>query len=95
MGQRSVQMGKRVTKSVRRAEYDTLIRLLMEFREKKDLTQSEVARRLGMTQPAYWGIENGSRRVDFIELMDICKVLGIRVEDLAKTLRERHPHSWL
>jgi transcriptional regulator with XRE-family HTH domain len=87
-------MGKKVIQFLRSVEYDTLIRLLTKFRDKRDLTQSEVARRLGMKQPVYWAIENGSRRVDMIELMDICSVLEISIEVLLKEPKLRHPESW-
>ena len=46
-----------------------------------DLTQKEVARRLGVGQSDISKCESGERRVDVIELRDFARVYGKKITD--------------
>lgn len=64
-------------KSLHSPGHRRLTRLLREVRTEAGLTQVELADRLGRTQSFVAKVEGGERRVDLIELDDICKALGI------------------
>ncbi|HEX5889670.1 MAG TPA: helix-turn-helix transcriptional regulator, partial [Pyrinomonadaceae bacterium] len=50
--------------------------LLREVRVRSKLTQTEVARRLGLPQSYVSKYETGERRLDFVETLFVCEVLG-------------------
>lgn len=61
---------------------DNEITIIRAWREYLDVTQSTVAERLGMTQPAYTQIENG-KRPRKATLQKIANALGINLEQLS------------
>jgi transcriptional regulator with XRE-family HTH domain len=74
-------------------EYLRLIRLLREARRRAGLSQEEVADRLGQTQSFVSKCERGERRLDVIELLHFCRVLGTdfhRMVDATRNARENH-----
>ena len=50
--------------------------LLREIREKLNLTQAEMAQRVGVKQPAISKLENGDRRLTLETLSEIITALG-------------------
>ena len=54
-------------------------------RERKDLTQAEVAQMVGIHQTYYSKIELARREVDLFTAMTICKALNIDLSDFIKT----------
>jgi transcriptional regulator with XRE-family HTH domain len=54
-------------------------------RERKELSQAEVAEELGLHQTYYGKIELAQREVDLTTAMRICKVLGLDLSDFVKT----------
>ena len=62
-------------KSLHRDEYKTLIRLLYHLRVSKQMRQEDLAKKLGVHQSFISKIEAGERRVDLVELLDICRAL--------------------
>jgi len=64
-------------KSIYSQEYSLFLELLRKARESKDLTQTEVAERLGQTQSFVSKVERGERRLDIVELRAFCAALGI------------------
>ena len=50
-------------------------------RERKGLTQDEVAEELGITQSYYSRIENGTREVDLAVAFRICAAVGVDIRD--------------
>jgi transcriptional regulator with XRE-family HTH domain len=69
--------------SLRAPEYDFLRKLLTEAREKSQLTQADISRRLGRPQSFVAKYEGGERRLDVIEFIKICAALNI---DPARTI---------
>ena len=72
-------------KSIHRAEYQVLVKLLRERREAAGVTQTELSRSLGRSQSFVSDLERGQRRLDVIELRDICAHLRV---DLMKFIAE-------
>lgn len=56
--------------------YAQLRDVLIETRRAKNLTQMEVAMRLGKPQSFVSKYESGERRLDVIEFMEICRALS-------------------
>ncbi len=63
---------------------DLFRKLLKDLRQDKNLTQAQLADRLGLPQSYVSKYETGERRLDFVETFFVCKALGIGIEDLAK-----------
>jgi transcriptional regulator with XRE-family HTH domain len=72
-------------KSIHRPEYDALRRVLRRTREAAGMTQAEVSLKLDRAQSFVSKIESGVRRLDVLELRDLCALLG---KDLAEFLRD-------
>lgn len=58
--------------------------LLRKMREEAGLTQIQMAEKLKQPQSFISKIESGERRLDLIELRQICDVLGISVVEFVK-----------
>lgn len=67
-------------------EQQTLIRLLRETRLEAKLRQEQVAERLGRPQSFVSKYEGGERRLDVLELRDVCSALGTTLPDFARLL---------
>ncbi len=84
-------------KSVYREENLALLRLLRQCRVESGLTQGEFAKALERPQSFVSDIERGLRRLDLVQLRDICQVLGIGlvqfVERFEGALREIEPEQ--
>lgn len=67
-----------------------LIKLLQQLRREAGFTQVQLAERLGVSQSYVSKYEAGERRLDLLELEDICGVLGISLKRLvARYLESR------
>jgi len=64
-------------KTIHRHEYKVLLRLLRERRQHAGLTQAQCSKALGRTQSFVSDIERGVRRLDLVQLRDLCLVLNI------------------
>ncbi len=65
-----------MTKSLHTPEYEHFRLVLVAAREKAGLTQVEVAARLDRPQSFVAKYEGGERRLDVIELIQVCAALG-------------------
>jgi transcriptional regulator with XRE-family HTH domain len=63
--------------------------LLLNIREEGGLWQTEVARRLGRPQSFVSKYESDQRRLDLIELEEVCHALGISLLEFVARF-ERH-----
>ena len=59
---------------------------IREAREKKGLKQADVAMQLGICRPYYCYIEQGARSIYFSRAFQICKILGVSLDDFEKLL---------
>ncbi len=57
-------------------QHDELRRLLLERRQRARLTQRELAARLGWDHKVISKLENGSKRLTVLELIEIARALG-------------------
>lgn len=63
-------------KSIHKAEYQDLLRLLVEIRKKAGLKQAELAALLERSQSSISDIERGRRRLDTLQLREYCLACG-------------------
>ncbi|MFA7456808.1 MAG: helix-turn-helix transcriptional regulator [Micavibrio sp.] len=70
-----------MSKSIHRREYKELLAALAAARKEAGLTQAELAKRLKKPQSYISKIENGERRLDVMELMEIARITGFRLQD--------------
>jgi transcriptional regulator with XRE-family HTH domain len=68
-----------MTKSRHTSRYRRLLKALREVRLKAGVTQVEVARHFGAHASFVSKIESGERRIDVVELADLCHIYGIRL----------------
>lgn len=71
-------------KAIYTAEHRRLSALLRELREEADLRQADVAAALDVPQSFVSKYETGERRLDLIELRQVCEALGVTLIDLVR-----------
>lgn len=64
-----------MTKAIYRSEHDVFLTLLKGRRIKAGLTQAQCSAALGRPQSFISDVERGIRRLDIIQIYDLCKVL--------------------
>lgn len=62
--------------------------LLKELRLKSGLRQADLAEKLGQPQSFVSKVESGERRLDILELRQVCKILGVSLEMFSARLEE-------
>ena len=67
---------------------EILQQLLRQVRHDAGLTQVELAHRLGQPQSFVSKYESGERRLDLVEIHQICKALGISLGEFASRFEE-------
>jgi transcriptional regulator with XRE-family HTH domain len=60
--------------------------LLRQMRTEAGLTQTEIAQRLGQPQSFVSKYESGERRLDVLELRQVCAVVGVSLADFVRRL---------
>jgi transcriptional regulator with XRE-family HTH domain len=75
--------------SLRTKEYDALRSILREARLARGISQEILSKSLGRPITFIGKIEQGTRRLDLIELMEICDSLEIEVEKVVQEIRAR------
>jgi len=65
-----------MTRSLRTPGHQALMRVLVETRKSKVITQQELANRLDRPQSYIAKVETGERRLDVIEFLEWCDSLG-------------------
>ena len=76
------------TKAKLSSELVVLGRVLVAARERAKLKQSEVSARLGLPASYLSKIENGTRRLDVIELIQIAEAMGVDAAEIVRELEE-------
>jgi len=74
-----------MARSTHHPNYQTLLTLLRDLRERAGVTQLALADSLGNSQTFISKVERGERRIDVVEFIEICDALGA---DPAATFRE-------
>jgi len=78
-----------VKKSIYRKEYKYFVEVLIEFRNKAGLLQIDLAKMLNVHQSYISKIETGQRRVDIIELREICYYVNTNLLEFTKELENK------
>jgi len=68
------------------AQRSRLVSLLREMRIEAGLTQVDLAARIEKDQAYVSRYESGQRRLDVLEVREICQVVGVTLEEFAKRL---------
>ena len=80
----------RISASVKKATYlaqrKKFLALLRETRTKAGLTQVALASRMHRDQTFVSKYETGERRLDILELRDVCRALGVDFKDFVRDL---------
>lgn len=63
--------------SVYSIEYQMVIKALHEARVAGHITQEELGKALGRPQSFIAKVENGERRLDIVEFVHLCRLVGI------------------
>ena len=72
-------------KTIHRNEYAVLLRLIREGRLRANLTQAQCSKALSRSQSFMSDVERGVRRLDIVQLRDLCRVLK---SDLPSLIRK-------
>ncbi|MFA5891030.1 MAG: helix-turn-helix transcriptional regulator [Actinomycetota bacterium] len=75
-------------KQDRGTQREHLQAVLREARLQPGLTQPELARRIGRPQSFVSKYESGERRLDILELRQICQALGLSLTTLVRRLEK-------
>ncbi len=74
--------GPRLTAN--RKQQKALLSVLRELRTQAGLRQVDMARALGKPQAFVSYYESGARRLDLLELRQICRILGVSLLDFVR-----------
>ncbi|MBZ5596674.1 MAG: helix-turn-helix domain-containing protein [Acidobacteriia bacterium] len=72
-----------------RRQQQALLSLLRDRRVKAGLRQVDMARALGKPQAFVCYYESGARRLDLLELRQICGILGVPLLDFVQEFEKR------
>ena len=78
-----------MAKSLHTPEYEHFRTLLVEAREEARLTQAEVSTKLGRPQSFVAKYEGGERRLDILELLQVCQALGTDPHKIISQIQAR------
>lgn len=76
-----------MAKTIHSARLRRLTEILTERRKATGLTQTAVAHAMGRHQPFIANIENGQRRVDIVELMDLAEIMELDLHEVIEELK--------
>ena len=68
---------------------EKFLSLLKEIRQKKGIRQVELAAQLDVPQSFISKYESGERRLDILELRQICQLIGISLDDFIQQMEEK------
>lgn len=78
---RNPKLGFQV-KSIHDQRYMEVVALLRKAREQSGRTQREIAQMLGRPQSYVSKVETCERRIDFVELLQLCRVIGATLPEI-------------
>jgi transcriptional regulator with XRE-family HTH domain len=79
--------GPRLTAN--RKQQKALLSLLRELRVQAGIRQIDIARALGKPQAFVSYYESGARRLDLLELRQVCNILGVTLPDFVRKFEKR------
>ncbi|MDB6142954.1 MAG: DNA-binding protein [Pseudomonas sp.] len=69
-------------KAIYRPEHDIFLTILKDRRAMSGMTQAECSQALGRPQSFMSDVERGVRRLDIIQIRDLCSILGCELIDV-------------
>ena len=76
-------------KSIHTSRYRQFLELLRAERLKAGVTQAKLANRIDVTQSVISKMETGERRLDVVEVLEICDALHISQRDFLSAVVEK------
>ncbi|WP_455808038.1 helix-turn-helix domain-containing protein [Pseudomonas koreensis] len=80
-------------KTIYKPEHTVLLTILKKHRKAAGLTQVQCSKALGRPQSFMSDVESGTRRLDIVQLRDLCKVLGVALQDLIAEFENSLPED--
>ena len=80
--------------SIATKRHQRLIEILIDARKQAGIRQAELARRVGKTQTFVARFEAGQRRIDAIELLALCEVIGLDPLKVVRNLLKIEGELW-
>jgi transcriptional regulator with XRE-family HTH domain len=80
--------------SIRTQRHHRLVELLVAARKQAGIRQAELARRVGKTQTFVARFEAGQRRIDTIEFLALCEVIGLDPLKVVRKLLKVEGELW-
>ncbi|NTZ96890.1 helix-turn-helix transcriptional regulator [Pseudomonas koreensis] len=77
-----------MTKAIYRREHEILFQLLKRMRGESGMTQAQCSAALGKPQSFMSDVERGVRRLDIVQLRDLCLVLKTDLSSFSKTYEQ-------
>ncbi|GLS42693.1 helix-turn-helix domain-containing protein [Methylobacterium brachythecii] len=74
-------------KTLYSGRHKVLVECLVAYRKRAGMTQTELAKRLGLFQSKIAVMEAGGRRIDLIELLTIADILEFDIDELIGKVR--------
>ena len=78
-----------MTKTLNSSQHKVFQELFVEERRRAGITHKALAEHLGIDRTAVTRIETGERRVDLVELQQICEMLGISLVEFVREYEKR------
>jgi transcriptional regulator with XRE-family HTH domain len=75
-----------VRKSIHTPQQKRLLKLLRDIRAEAGLTQAQLADKLRTDQTVISKYETGERRLDILELREVCREVGISLSEFVERL---------
>lgn len=70
------------------SHHQIVAHLIKRLRTEAGLKQTDLSQRLGVTQSIVSKFESGERRLDLIEVWQICQICGVSLEDFVRRVAE-------
>lgn len=83
-----VVYARAVAKSLHTIEHEKLQALLRQMRIDANLRQADLAKRIGQPQSFVSKYEAGERRLDLVQLHQLCEALGVPLQELTRRFEE-------
>ena len=80
-------------KSLSNKKQKVFLELLYQVRVNSGLRQIDLADKLNVNQSFISKIESGERRIDIIELIEICESIDVSIVDFVKNLSQKLDES--
>lgn len=75
--------------SLHSGKYQVFREMIVKIRKDADITQVQLAKELSKPQSYISKIENGERRIDFTEFVEIASILGIDMNEFIRSYQKK------